>query len=132
MALRYLLDEERRGEIGRAILHHNAHALDPIDVVRVGDRLDLPLSTADSKILAWAELAGRVRISRDRRTMIAELSAHLQAGHNAPKCRFPVYADRGSQGDATSGESCGSFTVLGSQTDKNPRSKVDPCAKYPW
>jgi hypothetical protein len=84
MALRYLLDEHFRGDIWRAILHHNAQAGDSIDVVRVGDPPDLPLSSLDSEILAWAERAGRVLISRDRRTMIAELAAHLQAGRTCP------------------------------------------------
>ena len=84
MALRYLLDEHFRGDIWQAILHHNAQSLDTIDVVRVGDPPDLPLSTPDSDILVWSEQAGRVLISRDRRTMIAELVAHLQAGRTCP------------------------------------------------
>jgi hypothetical protein len=84
MALRYLLDEHFRGDVWRAILHHNAHSGDSIDVVRVGDPPDLPLSTPDSEILDWAERAGRVLISRDRRTMIAELATHIQAGRTAP------------------------------------------------
>jgi hypothetical protein len=84
MALRYLLDEHFRGDIWSAILHHNAQAVEPIDAVRVGDPPDLPLSSPDSEILVWAEQAGRVLISRDRRTMIAELAAHLQGGHTCP------------------------------------------------
>jgi hypothetical protein len=84
MALRYLLDEHFRGEIWRAILHHNARSSDPIDVVRVGDPPDLPLSTPDSAILDWAGQAGRVLISRVRRTMIAELAAYLQGGRTSP------------------------------------------------
>jgi hypothetical protein len=84
MALLYLLDEHLRGDLWRALLSHNAQSADPIDVVRVGDPSNLPLSTPDSDILAWAELAGRVLISRDRRTMIAELTTHLQAGRHSP------------------------------------------------
>jgi hypothetical protein len=84
MALRYLLDEHFRGDIWRAILDHNAQSLESIDVVRVGDPPDLPLSTPDSDILASAEHAGRVLVSRDRRTMIAQLFAHLQAGRTCP------------------------------------------------
>jgi hypothetical protein len=84
MALRYLLDEHFRGDIWSAILHHNAQSVDPIDAVRVGDPPDWPLSTPDTDILAWAEHAGRVLVSRDRRTMIAELAARLQAGHTCP------------------------------------------------
>ena len=84
MALCYLLDEHFRGDIWDAIQHHNAQAVDPIDAVRVGDPPDLPLASLDSDILAWAERAGRVLVSRDRRTMIAELAAHLQAGRSCP------------------------------------------------
>src|SRR5689334_20185895 len=84
MALRYLLDEHFRGDIWRAILHHNALSSNPIDVVRVGDPPDLPLSTPDFDILDWAGRAGRVLISRDRRTMIAELAAYLRGGRTSP------------------------------------------------
>ena len=84
MALLYLLDEHFRGEIWRAILDHNAGSFNPIDVVRVGDPPDRPLSTPDSEILDWARRAGRVLISRDRRTMIAELAAYLQGGRSSP------------------------------------------------
>jgi hypothetical protein len=77
MALRYLLDEHFRGDIWRAILDHNAQSFAAIDAVRVGDPPDLPLAAPDSDILVWAERAGRVLISRDRRTMIAELATHL-------------------------------------------------------
>ncbi len=84
MALRFLLDEHFRGDLWRAILHHNARSMVPIDAVRVGDPPDLPLSTPDADILAWAEHAGRLLVSRDRRTMIAELAEHLRAGHGSP------------------------------------------------
>jgi hypothetical protein len=84
MALRYVLNEHFRGEIWRAILHHNARSFDPIDVVRVGDPPNLPLAMPDSQILDWAARAGCVLISRDRRTMIAELAAYLQGGRTSP------------------------------------------------
>ena len=84
MALLYRLDEHFRGDLWRAILHHNARSFDPIDVVRVGDPPDLPLSSPDSEILDWAGRAGRVLISRDRRTMIAELAAYLHGGRTSP------------------------------------------------
>jgi hypothetical protein len=97
MALRYLLDENFRGDLWAAFHHHNARSSDPIDVVRVGDHPDLPLSTPDSDILEWAELSGRVLISRDRRTMIAELATHLQGGRGSPGlfivCRRARLAD---------------------------------------
>jgi hypothetical protein len=84
MALCYLLDEHCRGDIWSAIQHHNAQSVDPLDAVRVGDPPGLPVSSPDSEILVWAERAGRVLISRDRRTMIAELAAHLRAGRACP------------------------------------------------
>lgn len=84
MALRYLLDEHFRGDLWRAIRSHNAVSADPIDATRVGDPPDLPLSTPDAEILQWAEAAGRVLISRDRRTMISEFAAHQRAGRNSP------------------------------------------------
>jgi hypothetical protein len=84
MALRYLLDEHFRGDLWRAVLSHNAYSAEHIDVIRVGDPPDLPLSTTDPEILRWAESAGRVLVSRDRRTMISEFAAHRKAGHNSP------------------------------------------------
>jgi hypothetical protein len=84
MALRYLLDEHLRGELWRAIGTYNAQAADPLDVIRVGDPADLPLSSSDPDILVWAEKAARVVVSRDTRTMIGELLAHLAAGRGSP------------------------------------------------
>jgi hypothetical protein len=84
MALRYLLDEHFRGDLWKGILHHNAQAQDPLNVIRVGDPPDSPLPSTDSQIVAWAELAGRVVVSRDKRTMIAELVAHLHGGRKSP------------------------------------------------
>src|SRR3954454_9119636 len=84
MALRFLLDEHFRGDLWRAILDHNARSSSPIDVFRVGDPPDLQLSTPDSDILRWAEHAGCVLVSRDRRTMIAELASHLRGGRTSP------------------------------------------------
>jgi hypothetical protein len=84
MALRYVFDEHLRGELWKAIQFHNGRAPDPIDVVRVGDPPDLPLSSKDPDILAWAELHQRVLVSRDKRTMVADLAAHLQRGRGSP------------------------------------------------
>jgi hypothetical protein len=84
MALRFLLDEHLRGELWKAVQFHNAHTANPLDVVRVGDPPDLPLSSNDPDILVWAELDGRVLVSRDKRTMIAGLAAHLQTGRSSP------------------------------------------------
>jgi hypothetical protein len=37
MALRYLFDENLRGELWRAVAKYNAQAADLLDVIRVGD-----------------------------------------------------------------------------------------------
>ncbi len=65
MALRYLFDEHLRGQLWSAVVAYNDQASVPLDVVRVGDPLDLPLSSRDADIIAWAENAGRVIVSRD-------------------------------------------------------------------
>src|SRR5262249_33503352 len=56
MALRYVLDEDLRGVLWRAIQRHNRTDPKPIDAVRVGDLPDLPLGTPDPDILAWADV----------------------------------------------------------------------------
>jgi hypothetical protein len=80
----YLLDEHLRGPLWRAIQWHNLRGVCPLDVVRVGDPPDLPLGTADPDILLWAERAGRILVSDDRKTMARHLADHLQAGHQSP------------------------------------------------
>jgi hypothetical protein len=84
MGLRYLFDEHLRGDLWEAVRFLNGHSHDPLDVVRVGDPDDLPLGSNDPDILVWAELDGRVLVSRDKRTMIADLAAHLQTGRSSP------------------------------------------------
>jgi hypothetical protein len=82
MPLTYVLDEHLRGDLWLAIQRHNASSPDVIDVVQVGDLVDLPLGSADPEILLWAEKVNRVVVSRDYNTMISHLAAHLQAGHH--------------------------------------------------
>ena len=84
MALRYVFDEHLRGELWKAVEFHNDHYPSLLDVVRVGDPPDLPLGSKDPDIVFWAEIAGRVLVSRDKRTMIADLAAHLQTGRRSP------------------------------------------------
>ena len=60
----------------------------PLDVVRVGDPLDLPLGTPDSDVLLWAEREDRLLISWDKRTMPGFLVAHLQGGRHSPGILF--------------------------------------------
>jgi hypothetical protein len=84
MALRYLLDENLRGALWRALQQHNANGVDPVDVLRVGDAPAPPLGTPDPGLLLWAEGNGRVLVSLDHNTMPGHLTAHVQAGHHSP------------------------------------------------
>ena len=83
MALRFLLDENQRGLLWRAIVRHNQLGLPPIDVSRVGDPPDLPLGSTDPEILRWCEGEDRILVSFDKATMASHLANHLQgAGHS--------------------------------------------------
>jgi Domain of unknown function (DUF5615) len=84
MALRFVLDENLRGQLWRATQRHNALGLNPIDVTRVGDPPDLPLGATDSDILIWAERAGRVIVSNDRTTLPSHFWSHIQSGNHSP------------------------------------------------
>jgi hypothetical protein len=82
--LAYVLDEHLRGHLWRAIQQWNAIGAQPLDVVRVGDTLDLPLGTLDPELLAWAEREGRLLVTLDKKTMIGHLRDHLDAGNHSP------------------------------------------------
>lgn len=85
MPLRFVLDEHLRGGgLWQAIQRHNALGAHPLDTIRVGDPVDLPLGTADPAILLWAEREGRIIITRDHQTMPGHLAHHLQAGRRSP------------------------------------------------
>ena len=84
MALTYVLDEQLRGPLLRALRQHPGVATHPVDVVQVGDPVDLPLGTPDVEVLLWAERCGRVLVTRDKRTMPGHLAAHLQSGRHSP------------------------------------------------
>src|SRR6266568_2662106 len=84
MPLSFVLDEHLRGPLWKAIQRHNTRGLNPLDVVRVGDPLDLPLGSADPEILIWAEREGRILVSEDHKTMARHLADHLQAGRHSP------------------------------------------------
>jgi hypothetical protein len=84
MPLRYVLDEHFRGILWSAFQHHNAKGIDVVDVVRVGDPVDLPRGTPDPELLLWAEREGRVVVSLDRSTMPGHLAAHLALQHRSP------------------------------------------------
>jgi hypothetical protein len=84
MVLRYLLDEHLRGPLRRAVQWHNSRGSYPLDVVRVGDFVDLQLGTSDSAILLWAEREERILVSYDRNTLAKHLADHLDQGHHSP------------------------------------------------
>lgn len=83
-ALRYVLDEQLRRVLWRAIQNHNSQGNLPLNMVWVGDPPDLPLGSPDSDILAWAEREGRILVSLDRNTLPGHLADHLQAGNHSP------------------------------------------------
>jgi len=84
MPVRFVVDENLRGELWNGIQAHNALAAHPIDAVRVGDPIDLPLRTKDPAILIWAEREARVLITNDKRSMPGHLMDHLKAGGHSP------------------------------------------------
>lgn len=84
MPLRYLFDENQRGLLWRAVVRHNQSSAYTLDVVRVGDQKDLPLSSTDSEILSWSEREGRILVSFDRTTLAGHLADHLRSGHQCP------------------------------------------------
>src|SRR5262245_49785230 len=85
MALRFLLDEHLRGRrLWQSIVRHNVLGGFSIDVVQVGDPIDLPLGSNDSAIIQWAEREDRILLSRDLRTLPAHLAAHLLTGRHSP------------------------------------------------
>ena len=69
MALRFLIDENRRRTLSQAVARHIALGGDPIDVVEVGDSSDLALGSEDPEILIWAEREQRILISADFSTL---------------------------------------------------------------
>ncbi|SRR5260370_30567213 len=83
MVLSYLVDEQLRGALFRALLRHNAAGSYPVDVVQAGDPADLPRGTPDPDVLLWAEQGGRVLVSRDKKTLPAHLANHLQSGRHS-------------------------------------------------
>jgi len=91
--LRYVLDENLRGPLWRAIQQHNSQSTFPLDAVRVGDPPDLPGGTVDPDILVWAEREARIFVSLDKSTLPGHLAHHLQQGRHSPGI-FIVIASR--------------------------------------
>jgi hypothetical protein len=84
MGISYVFDENLPGRLRRVVQRHNARGLYTLDVVSVGEPVDLPLSTNDSGILLWCEREGRALVTLDENTMPAHLAAHLNTGHHIP------------------------------------------------
>lgn len=84
MALAFLLDENLRGPLWRAIELHNRRGTLPLDAVRVGDAAELPLGARDEDVLAWADRENRILVSVDRSTMPDELAKRLVSGGHCP------------------------------------------------
>jgi hypothetical protein len=84
MPLRFVLDENQRGLLWRAVVRHNQAGVYPLEVVRVGDSPDLPLGAVDSDILLWSEGEDRILVTFDKTTLAGHLANHLQAGHHSP------------------------------------------------
>jgi hypothetical protein len=82
--IRFLIDEHLRGQLWQAIISHNAGGTYSLDVVRVGDPVNLPQESADADILVWAEREGRIVVSGDRRTLLRHFADHLGAGRHSP------------------------------------------------
>ena len=84
MALRFVLDENQRGRLWRAIVWHNQLGPYPVDAVRVSDADDLLLGMTDPEILFWTEREDRILVSFDKATLAEHLAAHLNAGRHVP------------------------------------------------
>lgn len=84
MEIRYLLDENLRGPLWRAIQRHNAAGGLPIDAERVGEPPDLPLGTLDPLLLEWCQREGRILVSFDHVTLPGHLGERLAEGGHSP------------------------------------------------
>ena len=84
MPVSFLLDEHLRGPLWKAIQRHNRHSECLIEAARVGDPPDLPLRSADSEILLWAERENRIVITLDENTIPGHLADHLNSGRHSP------------------------------------------------
>ena len=82
--LHFVFDEDIPGPIWQAVIDHNAHSPDVIDVAQVGRRTDLPKGTKDRPLLQWAEQAGRLLVSCDLKTMPGHLADHIAEGRHSP------------------------------------------------
>jgi hypothetical protein len=86
MPLRFLIDEDTRdGALWDAILRYNLAAPDwAIDATRVGDEGAPGLGTLDPDVLDWSVKSGRIIVSRDASTLIAEHDEVVARGTRTP------------------------------------------------
>lgn len=86
MPLSLLIDEDTRdGALWDAILRHNESSPEEaIDALRIGDEGAPPTGALDPDVVAWAAEAGRIIVSRDVNTLIAEHRAYILAGNWTP------------------------------------------------
>ena len=89
MTVRFVLDENLRGELWSGIQAHNAQGTHLIDAVCVGDPIDLPLRTKDPAILIWADREARVLVTNDKQSMPGHFIDHLKAGRHSPGIFIP-------------------------------------------
>ena len=84
MPLRFLLDENQRGPLRKAVLHRRHWPDWRVDVVCVGEEAVPSLGTPDPDLLIWCEVNDRLLITGDKTTMPVHLAAHLRAGRHVP------------------------------------------------
>jgi hypothetical protein len=74
--VRFLLDENLPPRLKPAIVRHPLS----INVVRVGDEGTPPLGTGDPEILQYVQVAQRLLITNNRKSMPAQIAEHLTNG----------------------------------------------------
>lgn len=84
MPLAFLLDENLRGPVWYALRRRATDPTTPLDVLRVGDRDDLPLGMTDLDILNWCDRNERILVSMVFVTMPKHVEAHLSNGRHVP------------------------------------------------
>lgn len=84
MTIKYLIDENQRGVLWHVIQKHNARGINPIDAIRVGDPIDLPLRSSDSAIIEWSANNSRLLVTFDKKTMPGHFYHRLSSGLDHP------------------------------------------------
>ena len=84
MSLQFLFDENINAKLSQAVTRHNLHGELPLNIIRVGEPADLPLSSTDGEILTWSEREQRILVTNDKHTIPKHLADHLQHGRHIP------------------------------------------------